>query len=312
MKNLEIGIYDDLSIEDYHENKAILSSTGIKEAKKSSRHLAYYLTKEQERKSHFDFGNAFEVALLDAIAGTNDIDSMIGVRQTEKWSEDALKEKPELKSVKASKAYKDAKDAFEKENDAKYLIDDVGVESWEVIQEMIASCKADKTITAILEKTDYQKSFVWQDPDTGLLCKTRPDLAVNRQKVIVDIKTDLDASPQAFFRKAANLDYPMQATMQIEGVEQSGYIDKVDDYYWLVVEKVAPYNAQLYRFQEKDREMIYDAFKYYISRAAKVINDIKEGKIASYTDVNGYRESSDNAHGVIDFDLPLYYSYNLR
>jgi hypothetical protein len=312
MKELEIGIHNDIPIEVYHANKLILSSSGLKQAKESSRHFAYYITTESERKSHFDFGNAFEVALLDAISGTKDAERTIGVRNTERWTELALNEKPDLKSPKASATYKTLKTEFEKVNESKYLIDDVGNESWATIEEMIASCKADKTITKVLEKTDYQKSFVWMDADTGVLCKTRPDLAVNRQKVIVDIKTTLDASPAGFFRQCANLDYPLQAIMQIEGVEQSGYIDHVDDYYWLAVEKNPPFNAQLYRFQKADRELIYDAYKFYVSRAAKVINDFKDGKITAYTQVKGYSESSDNVHGVIDFELPLYYSNNLR
>ena len=311
MKELEIGIHNDLSIEDYHANKLILSSSGLKQAKESSRHFAYYITTESERKSHFDFGNAFEVALLDAISGTKDAERTIGVRNTERWVKEALDEK-ELKVPKNSTYYQKKKAEFEKANASKYLIDDVGNESWETIQEMIASCKADKTITKVLEKTDYQKSFIWKDEETGIVCKTRPDLAVNRQKVIVDIKTTLDASPAGFFRQCANLDYPLQAIMQIEGVQQSGYIDQVDDYYWLAVEKTPPYNAQLYRFQKADRELIYDAFKYYLKRAATVINDFKSGKITAYTDVKGYSETSDNVHGVIDFELPLYYSNNMR
>lgn len=304
------GIYSDMPIEEYHSDKTILSSTGIKEAKKSSRHFAYYLSTDQERKTHFDFGNAFELALLDDVSGTNEFASNVAVFNTEGWTKEALKEKPGLRSPKSSKHYQDRKSEFLKENQGKYLIDDVGDESMDTIFNMVLSCKADKIISSVLGKMDYQKSFIWKDDETGVLCKTRPDLCVNKQKVIVDIKTCLDASPRAFFRDMAKFDYPLQATMQIEGVEQTGYVDKIDDYYWLCVEKTAPFNAQLYRFQLQDREMCHDAYRYYLTRAGKVINDFLTKRITDFTEIPGYTEMTADRFGIIDVEIPPYYLNN--
>ena len=71
--------------------------------------------------------------------------------------------------------------------------------------------------------------------------KTRPDFTQVKHNVLVNLKTDIDANPDTWMRhKVFNLDYPMQAIVEIEGAIRSGLMDTVDHYYWLVVEKNPP------------------------------------------------------------------------
>src|SRR5690348_3667881 len=60
------GIYTDISIKDYHENRTHISATQLKYANKSLKHFYSYINGQLEKPqgSHFDFGNAFELALL--------------------------------------------------------------------------------------------------------------------------------------------------------------------------------------------------------------------------------------------------------
>ncbi len=69
---IEPGVLNDLSIEQYHTEKEYLSASSVKQAVKSLAHFQHYRTAKQQRKSHFDFGNIFEIALLDMINGTFD------------------------------------------------------------------------------------------------------------------------------------------------------------------------------------------------------------------------------------------------
>lgn len=292
---MEKGIHNDVPIDSYHDDRTIVSSTGLKEAKKSSRHFAYYLTYGSGRKSAFDFGNAFELSLIDEINGSLEFGEKCVI-----LNEEMRPEKDKGITSKKNQEWK--KEIL---SSGKYVVPQLGLESYETIISMVDSVLAEPIIVKLLTGVDYQKSFVWQD-ECGVMCKTRPDLSIVNKKVIVDIKTTKDASPQGFAREVANYDYPLQAYMQIEGALKSGYLDKIDHYYWLAVEKNAPFNAVLYRFQDQDIQMVSDSYEYYLKRCAKVISDYREcgGKFEL---IKGYSENADNQYGVIDLEIPLYY-----
>lgn len=50
-----------------------------------------------------------------------------------------------------------------------------------------------------------EQSIYWIDPITGLLCKGRCDGLRLDMRIIVDVKTTIDASPKGFGKQAANL-----------------------------------------------------------------------------------------------------------
>lgn len=290
------GIYDNISIEAYHENRFIVSSTGLKEAKKSSRHFAYYLDRGSESKPCFDFGNAFELALIDKINGTSQFLQAVTIYDPEM--------RPEQGKGITSAANQDWKKALH--NTGRYVINKTGAESLETINQMVESTVHDTIITQLLDGTDYQKTFVWKDEETGILCKSRPDISKQRKNVLLDVKTTRDASPQGFAKEAANHDYPLQAIMQIDGVLKSGFLDVVDDYFWLAVEKTAPYNAVLVRFPEDEIRYFYDTYRYYLKRCANTIELLRESK-GDFRSIPGYTENADNRFGIIDLNVPLWY-----
>ena len=86
--------------------------------------------------------------------------------------------------------------------------------------------------------------------------------------------------------------------MQIDGVIASKMMDKVDYYFWLVLEKTAPYSAQLYEFALEDRVFIEDQYRFLLSRIARAD---KTDFYPSYTD------RADNRHGIIRANIPPYY-----
>jgi len=174
---------------------------------------------------------------------------------------------------------------------------------------MIDVCANDETIKKLLSGTEYQVSTIWKDKETGLICKSRPDICQRKKSVIVDIKTTLDASPQGFARQAANLNYPIQAITQITGAIESGLMPSVDNYFWLAVEKTPPYNHALYEFQQTDIEYYSDALGYYLNRCAHALKLLSNAD-GDLSRVPSYGESSDNKYGIIQLDLPLWYRGN--
>lgn len=290
------GIYTDISIEDYHANKTHLSATQIKIAKRSLKELDWTRRGliKQEHKSCFDFGNAFELALLDK----EGFAQKVAVLKDSEWVEKAMANDPKLVKPRASKSYNESYNEFMMGREGMYLINDKGPESYETIERMLESCYQDKIIQGLIKNTEYQVSAFWTDEETGLRLKTRPDICKRKKNVLINVKTTLDGSPRGFSKDLANLDYPLQAAMEIKGCLQTGLLERIDNYFWLVVEKVAPYNATVYSFSESDISASMDEL-YYLFKKIKRAQD--ESLFP------GYSDRADNTYGILTAEIPMYY-----
>lgn len=290
------GIHTDISIEAYHENKTHLSATGLKIVRRSLKEYQWWRDGKilPSNGSHFGFGNAFELALLDKV----EFSKKVAIMKDAEWVSDALTANPKLIKPRSSTTYQDAESKFVQANAGKYLINDQGKESWETIQHMLESCYQDKIIQALISNTEYQLSLFWKDEETGLNLKTRPDVCKRKKNVVVNLKTTLDGSPKGFSQDIAKYDYPLQACLEISGCLNTGLMESVDEYYWLVVEKVAPYNATVYQFDQEDQ-------KYFMDELAYVLNKTKRAMAENL--YPGYSDRADNEYGILKATIPLYY-----
>lgn len=289
---IQPGIYSDVDINKYHSDRDYFSASGLKLAKKSLKLFDMFLKGEidttgkmvSEKESHFDFGNAFELALLDHQAFDREVilyDSSL---------------RPEPDKSMGSTLNKSWKDGIFNTN--KYVINKTGdKESFDVIVKMLESCHRDAVIQKLIQGIEYQYSIFWKD-SSGLMLKTRPDICKTKKNIIVDVKTTTDGSPEKFSKDMANYDYPFQAVMQIDGVLKSGFMDKVDAYYWLVVEKEPPFSATLYEFDPEDISWVSDEYEYVLNCVNKAI---KQNHYPSYS----YR--ADNKFGILKANIPLWY-----
>lgn len=289
------GIYDNISITDYHANTTHMSATQIKEAHKSIKQWHWYRTGkiEKPKGTHLDFGNAFELALLDKTG----FSESVAIFPDHEILTDTLKQ-GDFKTPRNTNYYKDQVKVWQELNKGKYYIADKGEESWETIQHMLASAYADKIIQGLIANTEYQLSLFWTDEQTGLKLKTRPDICKRKKNVVVNVKTTVDGSPSAFSRELAKFDYPLQATVEIEGCLQSGLMPSVDNYFWLVFEKVPPYNATIYEFDEQDRRVLSDKLEF-------LLNQIKKSTERDF--YPGYSNLADNEYGILKAEIPLWY-----
>jgi hypothetical protein len=289
------GIYTDISIQDYHSNKTHLSATGIKLAKKSLALWKWMQSHPQESKLAFDFGNSFEIALLDKL----NFEKYVAIMQTQAWIAKANegREKPYDKP-KASAKYQAEAEKFDIQNAGKYIITDVGPHSYEYIEYMLESCYKDAVIQKLISNTEYQVSLFWTDEQTGINLKTRPDICKRKKNVIVNLKTTDDGSPAEFSRTLANYDYPLQAAIEIRGCVESGLMPQVDNYFWLVVEKVPPFNATLYEFESSDQRYSMDELDYLLSKIRRAREENK---------YPGYGDRATNEYGILTAQIPLWY-----
>lgn len=293
---MEDGVYTDITIEEYHANETHLSSTQVRIAKRSLKEFDWYRRGliKRENKSHFDFGNAFELALLDM----DGFSKKVAICPDNQWIDEALAGNPSLVKPRASKHYTDSHAGFIAANKGKYIINDQGPESYKTIEAMLDSCYRDSVIQGLIKNTEYQVSLFWTDEQTGLRLKTRPDICKRKKNVIVNIKTSLDGSPKAFSRELVNYDYPLQAAQEITGCLKSGLMEQVDLYFWLIVEKVPPFNATIYEFKQEDISASVDEFRYLVNRISKA----REANLFP-----GYSDQADNEHGILRADIPMYY-----
>jgi hypothetical protein len=90
-----------------------------------------------------------------------------------------------------------------------------------------------------------ERSFFYHDPVTGILCKTRPDYYREADGFVVDLKSTVNASPEAFTRTAYNLMYHMQASMMEVGIRTvTGRNPR--NIFFVAVENEAPYAVAVY------------------------------------------------------------------
>lgn len=293
------GIYDNISIQDYHANKTHISATKIKMAKRSLSYWQWMETHPQDKKLHLDFGNAFELALLDK----ENFNKEVAILQTEYWVQLAQEEKKNegkeaLKVPKNSTRYKAEESKFLSANEGKYIIPDKGAQSFEYIEYMLESCYKDAVIQKLISGTEYQLSLFWTHEETELNMKTRPDICKRKKNVIVNLKTAQDGSPSAFSRDLANYDYPLQAAVEIMGCLRTGLMTSVDNYFWLVVEKEPPFNATIYELTQSDIAWAMDELCFVLDRIARAK---KENKYP------GYGDRADNEFGILQANIPMYY-----
>jgi len=291
MKN---GIYteDELSIDDYHLNKSHVSASGLKAFQISPTHFELTRLMPSQRKTHFDFGHAAEIKLLDA----DKFDAKVYVINSKLICDSIGGLKP-----KATKDYKMWKVEELKIAGNRYVIEKHGPESMDSINEIDYACKNDKLVSILLKNTQAQVSCLWTDEKSGVNLKTRPDLVHVNKNIIIDVKTTVDASPWAFARSAAKYNYPIQAVTQIDGVVASGLMDHVDLYYYLTIQKSAPYMVQLYRMTDEDIQLARDK----VNDLLTLFSLYQQGKIR-----HGYNFQSDDKHGIMDLNIPQYYWYD--
>src|SRR5512143_2033910 len=119
----------------------------------------------------------------------------------------------------------------------------VTADEWDTCRHVRDAVHGHPTARALLSDGAAEQSAWWLDPETGLLCKCRPDWS--RPGLLLDLKTASDASPAGFFRALERYRYHVQAAYALDGWPQAGG-GAVDQFLFVVVEKALPYAVALY------------------------------------------------------------------
>lgn len=88
---------------------------------------------------------------------------------------------------------------------------------YDAVQAAVRTLLAHPTVAEIIADTvGREMSVVWDDTETGVCCKARPDILLPGWGAIADLKTTIDASPQGFARSVANFAYDLKAAFYLE------------------------------------------------------------------------------------------------
>lgn len=106
-----------------------------------------------------------------------------------------------------------------------------------------------------------EASIYWNDPETGELCRCRPDFW-RQDGIFVDLKSTLDASPEGFARSLADYRYHVQAPWYLTGGQAAHDAGLLPDgwqrpraFVFIAVEKSAPYAVAVYSLDAATMEL---------------------------------------------------------
>lgn len=113
-------------------------------------------------------------------------------------------------------------------------------EDFATIRAMKAALEAHPFAAAAFKNGRAEQSIYWQDAETGIWCRARPDWLPNAGAILVDYKTCRSAAPEDLRRAIADYGYHQQAAWYCDGVRAVGRIER-PRFAFVFQEKTPPY-----------------------------------------------------------------------
>jgi len=223
----EPGFYN-ISDEEYHSDEAVSKS----DLTLFQRSPAHYKAKDQKKDTKpMVIGGAFHTAVL----------------QPEVYAKKYI-----VMPEGITKVHKAGKIICEEAEEKDQI-----VLSWAdstIVSDMQKAIKAHETASRLLSFNGYSEiSGFWVDERTGLDCKLRADRIDSDNRIIIDLKSTIDARLEPFTRQLATLKYHWQGSHYLNGVSKITGIEHTD-FVIIAIEKEPPYAIAVYRL---DDAMIY-------------------------------------------------------
>ena len=110
------------------------------------------------------------------------------------------------------------------------------------IRGMADALKRHPLVAGGLMNGEIERSLIWQDDETGVWLKARPDALPLNGEIVVDLKTTSDASPRAIAKSFSDYGYHQQLALVSQGMEKVlGRKPGNDDFVLIFVESAAPW-----------------------------------------------------------------------
>ena len=229
--------YTEMPAADYHEHDSI-SNSGLKLISRSPAHYKHQERKEPTR--NLVIGSALHMAVLEP--------ELYSSTYIESYATD-----------RRSKQYKDLSDAYGGEFvltlDESEKIEGISKSLWDNFGEYLK----------LPGHTELSGFAI--DPETGVTCRHRFDKLTN-SGIGIDLKTTIDARPEAFSKSVQAYGYHMQAAFY---ADQYQWItgDEINDFIFLVVESSPPYACKAYVLNHESIDIGRDIYRKCLNEYAK-------------------------------------------
>jgi hypothetical protein len=228
--NLPTGLHRGISAEDYHlPALGVVSKSALERLARSPAHYEAWVrgTSEDRETPALSFGKACHSAILEP----------------EVFAEQYVVA-PDFGDCR-KKENKAARDVWKADHASATIIDS---DSGAAMLGMIHAIAAHPLAGAMLTGGDAELTVTWTDAETGLSCKSRADYYVGKRRMVVDIKSTLDASERAFGRDCYKFNYGWQSVLYRLGFAAAGA--PVDHFVFIAVEKSPPFAIGVYTLDE--------------------------------------------------------------
>ena len=246
------GVYYDVSLATYLAWDAFSRSMTLPTLR-SARHLHHYQVQEKALTDSLILGS-----LVDALTiSPAELDNF------EELPETYINTKgQEMPFNLRSKSCKQAYDAIIADG-----VTPIKAEQMAEAERIVSGIRSNPAASQLIDSGKKQVSLVWEDEDTGVLCKGRLDLVDN--EYITDIKTTRDATKDAFSRAIYQFGYHIQAAFYLDGWAR---LNKQSlGYKIIAAENSAPYCTAVYTLGEPSIESGQAQYKAALARYADIL-----------------------------------------
>lgn len=212
------GMYD-IDLTEYLGIRTHVSSSGLKQILRSPAHFQRYLNRKEESLPHLDLGTAVHCAILEPERFRREYISL-PVGKIDIFHEADLQ-------------------LIQGEKQVRFLTEN----QMAVVEGIVEQLERKPGIRHLMQTGQAEKSLFWQDPDTGIRCKIRPDMLV-LPDVMLELKTTFDPSLAVFQRTCQMQMYHLAAVMYREGVAQVTGCRPL--YLFVVASRFPPYSVETF------------------------------------------------------------------
>lgn len=218
--DIKPGIYRDISNDNYHAGPGISKSGLWTIYDQSPAH--YKFPPERERDNNaFDFGTASHMAILEPDTFEFGVRRGPADRRGNKWKD--LKEVADI--------------------DGAILLTE---KDYDNVCAMAAEVHSNEFLHNLIchPNVMIEHSFYWRDPETGVLCRCRPDLYRPDLGIVLDVKSSRDVHPRQFPSSVVSYGYHAQEAFYSRGIAMCDM--KTNGFVFLAQEKESPWAKGLF------------------------------------------------------------------
>jgi hypothetical protein len=218
------GVFPDLAHAAYHERRlGVVSKSALDHIARSPAHYKAWFDGEDETSDALEFGSAFHCAMLEP----------------ERFARQYA-EQPDFGDCRRTDN-RTARDAWRMQNAGKRI---VSADDLSRIHGMCEAVRSHPLGSKMIANGTPELTIRWTDQSTGLRCQSRADYYVESLRMVVDVKSIIDARLDHFRRDVVKYRYHVQDAMYRRAFAAAGL--PVEHFVFLAVEKAEPFAVGIF------------------------------------------------------------------